>query len=88
MAMNGKTLGDDIFSKLKDFSISSDNESDAQGSVKKMWEKIGDVIVEHIKNNLDVQVPSASVVISVTGGSGAPAVGSTNTTPIKIEVVG
>ena len=88
MAMNGKDLGDAIFKELKEFTIEAENKEQAQESVKKIWEKIGKIIVEHITNNIEIQIPSASVIVSVTGGSGAPAVGTPNTTPIKIDVVG
>lgn len=84
MAMNGTTLGDNIAAKL----YASDASQEAKDAVKALWEQIGQVIVKHIKDNLEVEIPSNSVIVQVTGGSGAPAVGASNLTPISLSVVG
>ena len=84
MAMNGTTLGDAIAAKL----YASDASPEAKAQVKALWEEIGKVIVKHIKDNLDVKIPASSVIVQVTGGSGAPAVGVSNVSPISLTVVG
>jgi len=45
-------------------------------------EKLAKAIVD----NLDVKVPVSQVITTVSGGSGAPAVGLPNPTPIECEV--
>lgn len=45
-------------------------------------EKLAKAIVD----NLDVKVPVSQVITTVSGGSGAPAVGVPNPTPIECEV--
>lgn len=84
MAMDGKTLGDEIAKKL----YASDATDSAKANVKALWEEIGEVIVKHIVDNIDIQIPIGSVIISVSGGSGAPAVGTPNTSPISADVIG
>ena len=80
MAMNGTTLGDAIAAKL----YASDASQEAKAQVKALWEEIGTVIVKHIKDNLEVEIPSSSVIVSVTG----QATGASNLTPISLNVVG
>lgn len=84
MAMNGVTLGDDIAAKL----YASNASQEAKDNVKAIWEEVGKVIVKHIKDNLVVNIPSGAVIVQVTGGSGAPAVGVANVNPITVTVVG
>ncbi len=45
-----------------------------------------DKLAKAIVDNLEVKIPSSQVIIQVTGGSGAPAVGVPNPTPINCEV--
>ena len=45
-------------------------------------EKLAKAIVE----NLEVKIPATQVITEVTGGSGAPALGVPNATPIDCEV--
>ena len=45
-------------------------------------EKLAKAIVD----NLEVKIPSSQVIIQVSGGSGAPAMGVPNPTPINCEV--
>lgn len=80
MAMNGKTLGDAIAAKL----YASDASAEAKADVKALWEEIGEVIVTHIVDNIDIQIPAGSVIISVSG----QATGTPNTSPISAEVTG
>lgn len=44
-------------------------------------------LAQAINQNLEVEIPSGSVIIQVTGGSGAPAVGVSNPSPITCNVV-
>ena len=78
MAMDGTKLGDDIAALL----YASDASSDAKADVKKLWESIGKVIVNHIKDNMEVTVPSGKVIISVAG----QATGTPNPAPIATDV--
>ena len=80
MAMNGETLGDAIADKI----TASNASEEAKAAVKSLWEEVGKVIVNHIKNNLEVQIPSSTVITSVTG----QATGNVNISPISITVVG
>jgi len=45
-------------------------------------EKLAKAIVD----NLEVKIPASQVITEVTGGSGAPALGVPNPTPIDCEV--
>ena len=45
-----------------------------------------DKLAHAIVDNLDVKIPAAQVIVQVAGGSGAPAVGTPNPTPIDCEV--
>ncbi len=52
---------------------------------------ISDEVVKHIKDTLvitgaTVKIPASAVIISVSGGTGAPAVGVPNPTPIDCEI--
>ena len=82
MALDGKKLGDD----LADLVLSSDAPAFMKEKIKKQWEDIGEVIVNHILDNIEITVPSGEVIIAVSGGSGAPAVGTPNPSPISTDV--
>jgi len=43
-------------------------------------------IIDYLKDNLEVKIPTSSCIVSVTGGSGAPALGATNLTKIDCEI--
>jgi len=66
MAMNGKTLGDEI----ADLIIASDAPSDAKKTIKELWEKIGNAIVKHISQNAQITV-AAGIAIAASGSAGA-----------------
>jgi actin-like ATPase involved in cell morphogenesis len=40
-----------------------------------------------INRNLEAEIPAGSVIVQVTGGSGAPAVGVSNSSPITCNIV-
>lgn len=81
MAMNGSDLGDRIAAII----TSSDASDDVKNSIKALWEKIGKEIVKEVKN-AEITIPSGSVITSVSGGSGAPAVGVPNPAPISTNI--
>ena len=66
MAMNGKKLGDDIAELI----TASDAPSDAKASIKKLWEDIGNVIVNHITQNAMITV-AAGIPVATAGGPSA-----------------
>ena len=45
-----------------------------------------DKLAQAIVDNLEVEIPASQVITQVTGGSGAPAVGVPNPSPIECEV--
>ena len=51
-------------------------------NIDEFCDKLARAIVE----NLEVKIPAAQVITQVTGGSGAPAVGVPNPSPIDCEV--
>ena len=51
-------------------------------NIDEFCEKLAKVIVD----NLEVKVPMSQVITKVSGGSGAPAVGVPNSSPIDCEV--
>lgn len=78
MAMNGKTLG----SEIADLIIAPNAPAAMKAKIKIQWEDIGEVIVKHIQENIEVTVPASSVVVAVTG----QATGTKNESPIKTDV--
>lgn len=73
MAMNGKTLGDNI----ADIIISSDAPAEQKAQVKALWEKIGAAIVDHIKK-ADITV-AAGIPVSTAGSPTAQSGSTTGT---------
>jgi len=53
MAMNGNQLGTEIMDAI----ISSEATPAAKAQVLELWQKIGNVIVNHIKTNAVVETP-------------------------------
>ena len=51
-------------------------------NIDEFCDKLAKAIVE----NLEVKIPSSQVITQVTGGSGAPAIGIPNPSPIDCEV--
>ena len=51
-------------------------------NIDEFCDKLARAIVE----NLQVNIPASQVIVQVTGGSGAPAVGTPNPAPIECEV--
>lgn len=78
MAMNGNTLGDSIANII----TASDAPEDVKQQIKTLWESIGSAIVDHIKKNAVISVPSGQVVTAVSG----QATGTMNPSPINCSV--
>ena len=51
-------------------------------NIDEFCEKLAKAIVD----NLEVKVPMSQVITKVTGGSGSPALGTPNSSPIDCEV--
>jgi len=51
-------------------------------NIDEFCDKLAQVIVD----NLEVKIPASQVITQVTGGSGAPAVGVPNPSPIECEI--
>ena len=45
-----------------------------------------DQLAQAIVANLEVKIPSAQVIVQVSGGGGAPAIGMPNAAPIDCEI--
>lgn len=45
-----------------------------------------DRLAQAIVANLEVKIPTAQVIVQVSGGGGAPAIGTPNESPIECEV--
>jgi len=45
-----------------------------------------DKLAKAIVGNLEVKIPASQVITQVTGGSGAPAIGIPNPSPIDCEI--
>lgn len=58
---------------------------DRDDAINKIATDLSSAIETHIKSALvNCSIPSGSVIIQVTGGSGSPAVGVPNPTPISL----
>ena len=49
-------------------------------------EEFCDKLAKAIVDNLEVKIPASQVITQVTGGSGAPAIGIPNPSPIDCEI--
>lgn len=74
MAMNGKTLGDEIAALITDSSAPAEVKS----KIEKLWEDIAGVIVKHIEQNAVVTVAAGIPV--ATSGSPTAQTGATTST--------
>lgn len=72
--------------KVADIILASDAPDDMKAKITKLWQDIMDAIYTDIKSDMVVTVPQSSVIISVAGGSGAPATGTPNPAPIQCGV--
>jgi predicted KAP-like P-loop ATPase len=74
MAMNGKTLGDEIAALITD----PNAPDEMKNKIKKLWEGIADSIVKHIEANAVVTVAAGIPV--ATSGSATSQTGATTST--------
>ena len=74
MAMNGKTLGDEIAALITD----PNAPDEMKNKIKKLWEDICGAIVEHIEQNAVVTVAAGIPV--ATSGSATAQTGATTST--------
>ena len=54
--------------------------------VREITNQVTKQVIDHIKNNLSITIPSNSFVQTVLGGAMAPAVGIPNILPVKCDV--
>ena len=79
MALDGGALGKALYDALgMGEKLPDENKEDTLEG----WKKLGKALVKYITENMDVKVPTGSVVTQVTG----QAVGTPNTAPIECEV--
>lgn len=78
MALNGNACGDLVAARITD-SRAPDAEKQR---IKELWEEVCTIIMNHIKDNLDVTIPASQVIIKVAG----QATGTPNSGPIKCDV--
>lgn len=72
-----------LLTTIKDWDGSSGKDRD--DAINKIADDLSDAIETHIKTALvTCSIPTGTVIVQVTGGSGTPAVGVPNPTPISI----
>lgn len=89
MPLNAAALSDLIKNQLLAGGVATETDpvtSDPSPLLQETCDAIADSIVDHVVANQLVQIPIGTVVVSVTGGSGAPAVGILNAAPITCDV--
>lgn len=59
---------------------------DENSSPEDASQAMATAIINYLKDNLEVKIPVSEVIVSVVGGSGAPAVGAANITKIACEI--
>ena len=84
MALDDSILSSGIITELK--ILFADNENPP--SDEDVWQMIAEKIVTHLitAGTVQVVIPAGAVIISVSGGSGTPAVGVSN--PVNIPLIG
>lgn len=73
MALDGNKTGSAVYNLIKTTQVSD------EASCEKLWQKIVTKIFDDIKSDVEITVPSGSVIIAVAG----QATGTPNSTPIK-----
>ena len=73
---------EELKSEIRSQMSSLDENSNADDAAQAMAE----AIIGYLKSNLEVKIPADEVIISVIGGSGAPAIGAANPTKIDCEI--
>lgn len=77
---------DDLGVELANFFLPEDATQATKNMVQKNWKGIADIIIKHIIDNAEIKttIPSGTYIQTVSGGSGAPAVGASNLTATDI----
>lgn len=73
MALDGNKTGSAVYNLIKTTKVSD------EASCEKLWQKIVTKIFDDIKSDVEITVPSGSVIIAVAG----QATGTPNSAPIK-----
>lgn len=81
MSFTAKGLATVIKQKMKPIA-----DAEKPGDQNAGLDALAAAISEYILSNLEVKIPKGGVITTVTGGSGAPALGVANPTPISCEV--
>lgn len=89
MALNASQLSDLIKNGLLSGGIATESDpvtGDPSPLLQETCNSIAQSIIDHFLSNQVVQIPTGSVIVSVSGGGGAPAVGVPNAAPINCIV--
>jgi hypothetical protein len=79
------SLEGEIKTQMDDHVDKYTSDSNSEKAAKAMADAVAKSAIDHINDNLQIQIPAGTVIVEVTGGSGAPAVGIKNTTPINVN---
>ncbi len=85
--LDKKRLTDAIINRLKaDIGALEKDKDDKDTALSKVAAAIAEEVIEELKQAIvTVEIPANQVIITVSGGSGAPAVGLPNSTPIQLS---
>ena len=84
----GRDKDGNVTSKIylhNDGSISIETDKPISFDGEKITIQGGGSAAARVDDTVEVEIPAQTVVVSVTGGSGAPAVGVMNLAPIKLQ---
>lgn len=84
----GRDANGNVTSKIylhNDGSISIETEKPISFDGEKITIQGGGAAAARVDDTVEVEIPAQTVVIAVSGGSGAPAVGTMNIQPIKLQ---
>jgi len=89
MPLNAAVLSDLIKAQLLAGGVATETDpvtGDPSTLLQETCDAIAESIVDHVVANQLVTIPAGAVIVSVTGGSGSPAVGVPNISPIPCDV--
>lgn len=84
----GRDQNGNVTSKIylhNDGSISIETEKPISFDGEKITIQGGGAAAARVDDTVEVEIPAQTVVVAVSGGSGAPAVGTMNIAPIKLQ---
>jgi hypothetical protein len=70
MAMNGMTLGNNIYNLIVNAPAPSADQAQLKENINKLWQDICEAIVSHIQQNAEVAVQSG-ITVATTGTAAA-----------------